>query len=532
MHAIIEQTQKELIQTGRLTVSTRQQLWLAFGPAEVTEREPCPLTEAVKKRAQLALACGKKVSRVWSAYDSGDKRPQAMLRKTSAYLEGKCIAEQLDQLLTKTEFMPLMDEERYSSAPLAALAAWNGAVTALYDEPLLSPDRIGCKEEDLDFYDWDAAWCAAAAWAGRDEDASAGKQRVEEMKFWAWYLEQAAALLGEEEYRFPKKEIRRFQQQQEPPRPVPEQADLEDFVRYMGLGDFEYCVWQEQDQCYVIQTIQRSMAAVCPVCGAEITQPKFWYGVNYLDDGFSKNGPPIRLLGRIPWLSCPDHPDANCRITGVESINTKAAWKRYLAVPGRPEAFLAELKQRIVNAFNIQESLTRLNEQNDHHHSRPIPPDIRGIRWTDSELEEMEIDLAAFGPYVYFENQSLEEFCRCYPDRVQVEEDGTLLLTMERHWVRCQRDANGALSRVTIRSRFRIRFDERAKAALKAHLLHENQSAALGEILHLMPREAVRLSWEELCDRLSGLTRPEALAAQKKLWDNGLHCDLLPIPRR
>lgn len=185
MLTIIEKAQKEISETGCLSVAARQQLWLALGPAEVNEQHPGPLTEAVRKRAQLALACGKKVSRVWSAYDAEDKRPQALLRKISAYLEGKCTAEELDQLLSKTDFMSLIDEERYSNAPLAALAAWNGAVTVLYDEPLLSPDRIGCREEDLDFYDWDAAWCAAVVWAGRDEDASTGKQRVEEMKFWA-----------------------------------------------------------------------------------------------------------------------------------------------------------------------------------------------------------------------------------------------------------------------------------------------------------------------------------------------------------
>ena len=153
MLTIIEKAQKEISETGCLSVAARQQLWLALGPAEVNEQHPGPLTEAVRKRAQLALACGKKVSRVWSAYDAEDKRPQALLRKISAYLEGKCTAEQLDQLLSKTDFMSLIDEERYSNAPLAALAAWSGAVTALYDEPLLSPDRIGCREEDLDFYD-------------------------------------------------------------------------------------------------------------------------------------------------------------------------------------------------------------------------------------------------------------------------------------------------------------------------------------------------------------------------------------------
>ena len=98
--------------------------------------------------------------------------------------------------------------------------------------------------------------------------------------------------------------------------------------------------------------------------------------------------------------------------------------------------------------------------------------------------------------------------------------------------MRCERDENGVLTRVVLRSRFMVRFDRNAEAAIKAKLLHENQSAALGEILRCSDREVVRMPWEELRSQLSGLTRPEALAAQKKLRDNGLLCDLLPIPRR
>ena len=81
-----------------------------------------------------------------------------------------------------------------------------------------------------------------------------------------------------------------------------------------------------------------------------------------------------------------------------ESINVKAAWKRYLAVPGRPKEFLEELKRRRVNSYNIGEAFTSLNEQTDYHHCQLIPPDIQGIRWIDPEMEEMEIDLAASGP--------------------------------------------------------------------------------------------------------------------------------------
>lgn len=110
------------------------------GPGGGERTAPRAAHRGGEKAGTARSGLRKKVSRVWSTYDAEDKRPQALLRRISSYLEGKCTAEQLDQLLSKTNFMSLIDEERYSNAPLAALAAWSGAVTALYDEPLLSPD--------------------------------------------------------------------------------------------------------------------------------------------------------------------------------------------------------------------------------------------------------------------------------------------------------------------------------------------------------------------------------------------------------
>ena len=77
-----------------------------------------------------------------------------------------------------------------------------------------------------------------------------------------------------------------------------------------------------------------------------------------------------------------------------------------------------------------------------------------------------------------------------------------------------------------------VRFDRNAEAAVKAKLLHENQSAALGEVLGCSDREVVRMPLGGAAQPALGRTRPQALAAQKKLRDNGLLCDLLPIPRR
>lgn len=537
MKKIIEEAQKEIVETGCLSVSARRQLWIAFGAANVTENEPCLLTDAVKKRAQLSIACGKKVSKVWNAYDPEDKRPQTLLRQTGAYLQGKCTADKLEKLLQDTNFMQLAEEEQYNSAPLAAMSAWKAAVTALYDEPLLSSDRSDCVEADLDYYDWDAAWYAVLAWKSRDEDFGTGKKRVEEMKFWAWYLEQAAVLLGEEHYRFPKKEIKKFQDKQEPPRPVPKQADLEHFVRFMGVGDFRFCIHRESDEGYVIYTIERSLEAVCPVCGAKITQPDFWYNVNYLDDVFPQNGVPIHLFGTVPMFFCPDHKDESCKLIGMDWVNQKTAWKRYLSVPGRPEEFLSELERRKIKCFlEMSGTVISFNGQIVRYHKLPISSDVKGVRWLghntkDTSQDDLEIDVASFGPYIFFHSLPLEEFCRCYPQQVSREEDGTLLLTMERYWVRCEQDRNGVLTRVTILSGFSIQFDQSAQALIKVTPRGIPQSHALAEILNISIKDAMHLPWEELSQRFIGLPLHKAMKLERYLQLSGFPCKFLPRPR-
>ena len=62
-------------------------------------------------------------------------------------------------------------------------------------------------DEDFDPYDWDAAKNAAVAWRDAGTGGDPGKQAVQEIKFWAWYLEEAAKLLGIEDFRFPQKDI-------------------------------------------------------------------------------------------------------------------------------------------------------------------------------------------------------------------------------------------------------------------------------------------------------------------------------------
>ena len=94
----LELAEKEIAETGALSFPGRRRLWEAMGPLEPREQDsgtPRSLTGPLKKRAELALACAKKVSRIWCAFDGEDKRPQHLMKQTRAYLDGKISAEAL-----------------------------------------------------------------------------------------------------------------------------------------------------------------------------------------------------------------------------------------------------------------------------------------------------------------------------------------------------------------------------------------------------------------------------------------------------
>ena len=135
MNPILNLAEKEIAETGVLSFPSRRKLWEAMGPLEPRERDSGTfrsLTEPLKKRAELALACAKKVSRIWCAFDSEDKRPQHLMKRTRAYLDGKISAEALNTESGVIDgFMAIADDEGYDSAPAAALAAWGALVVAL-----------------------------------------------------------------------------------------------------------------------------------------------------------------------------------------------------------------------------------------------------------------------------------------------------------------------------------------------------------------------------------------------------------------
>ena len=225
---LFDQAATEVAESGALSFPTRRQLWLALGEWEWREEDdpedtPRTLAEALKKRAGLAWACAKKVMPVWSAYAPDDKAPQKLLKAVRDYLDGKIPAETLKKALEEGGFLDRAEKEPYSTAPAAAMAAWQAAWAAWLDEPLLAQRYADAIDSELDYDDWDAAYLASVAWGGRDEEAQPGERAVQRMRFWVWYLELLAPLLGIQGYKFPKKAIAVFKEKQFPVKPVPEE---------------------------------------------------------------------------------------------------------------------------------------------------------------------------------------------------------------------------------------------------------------------------------------------------------------------
>ncbi len=533
----------EVTETGALSFPTRRQLWLALGEWEWRDEDdmeetPRALTGPLKKRAGLACACAKKVMPVWSAYAPQDKAPQKLLKTVRDYLEGKVPAEKLEAAIKEAGgFLDRAEEEQYSTAPAAAMAVWQAAWAAWLDEPLLAQRYEDAADGDLDYDDWDAAYLASVAWSGRNEESQPGERAVEGMKFWAWYLEQLAPLLGQEKYRFPRKAIEAYKEKQRPKKPVPEEVSLESFCDFIGAGDYLYHIRSmgdpDKNGAWQIFTRMRGDHAVCPKTKEECRELKFYYGVSILQASLLP-GNSVNVCMWVPLFHCDEHP-GNSHTPRAEYGNPKVDMKRYFEEEWRKDAFLWELKTRAVNAFVIGEGYTELNGVLNYHHNLKIPAGVEGIRWLDMETETLEIDLTKFGPHVYFPNANWKDLLRFHPEKPVLQEDGSFLLTCDRHWVRCFVDGEGELCRVTITSRFKLEvawFDpanknqERFNPGVKL-----NWIKALKDAFDLSTQEA--RAWTEDPDqpwreRFQSLGRAEAERLQAVLRSHGIKCRIMP----
>lgn len=346
----LAQAQEMLAESGRLDITARRKLWQAMGALEVREQDSSilrTLTGPLKKRARLALVCAKKVMPIWCKCDSEDKRPQGFIKKSFAYLDGEIAAE-------------------------AAAAAWKAAIVALEDESNLEP-WCQVTEEEMDSYDWDAAKNACVAWSDAYTDGDNGKCAVREMKFWAWYLEEAAGLLGVEDYRFPQKYIKAFQEKQNPPKPIPGEITLESFAKFLDLGEYVYHYKVEkkdnEDYGYYSMYVRRKEDfGICPICGKKVykvRQDGMNRRLDWYDNAFPTKEPQLSIIQFDLVFYCPGHPKEIIYSPSSGYKNVKAAVKRYIKGEGRLSKLLNELKHRKTTKYlNICGNFIVINGEN------------------------------------------------------------------------------------------------------------------------------------------------------------------------
>ena len=372
---VFRQAEKEIAESGKLSLTARRKIWQTMGEIEPRERDslkPRSLTEPLKKRAYLALACAKKVMPMWCSVDPDDKSPQNLIKKSLAYLDGKITIKELQlerKQSTIDDFMNAVDE--YGESASAAVAAWDAMVVTLEDESYLEPWDSDLTDEDIDAYERDAAKEACVAWSNAYTDGDNGKYVIREMRFWAWYLEEAAKIAGLENYRFLPRYIKAFKEKQNPPKPVPEEVTLESFCEFLGVGEYVYNIKGESEISYynkktdkydkteyfdIYQITARlpQEYGICPVCKKPVYNIDSFYADRGLDwDEFAvpKKYPQIDITRLCLQFRCPDHPKEWIYNIPNGYRNYKDGVKRYIKGECRLEKLLEELERRTVTKY-------------------------------------------------------------------------------------------------------------------------------------------------------------------------------------
>ncbi len=537
------QAQEMLAKSGKLDITVRRRIWQEMGALEPREQDsptPRTLTEPLRKRARLALACAKKVMPMWCKCAPQDKRPQNLIKKSLAYLDGKIGVQELNAEVKGDaihDFMALIDEGEIAAS--AALAAWDASVVALEDEVDLEPWCCDATEAEMDSYDWDAAKNACVAWSDANTDGDKGKCAVREMKFWAWYLEEAAKLLGVEGYRFPPKYMKAFQEKQNPPRPVPREVTLESFAEFLDLGEYVYHykgeIKDDDDdlEYYSMYLRWNEDFGICPVCKKKVYEvEQAWTNrrLDWYDNAFPANGPQLSISQFELKFCCPEHPEQIIFSPSNVYKNVKAAVKCYIKGEGRLATLLDELERRkttkyfkvwgdsmIINGKEFRD-LMKIDENKEKL-------GLVGAGWLDAENKIFGIDLRQFLPVFYIYNSSYEDFIRYCPQEVHKNEDGTVDLFTDRFQFRCTME-NGQAVYAEITSLFWILVKKTDGSALPK-VLGEVFGLSAGAAEQAVKNAKKRLDGWEI-EPLTELTKEDAKRVFDELKMAGVKCQVIP----
>lgn len=537
----LAQAQEMLAESGRLDITVRRKLWQAMGALEVREQDLSTLrtlTGPLKKRARLALVCAKKVMPIWCKCNPGDKRPQGLIKKSYAYLEGEFVAQELAAEVKGDaigDFMVLIDDGEIAAE--AAVAAWKAAIVALEDESNLEP-WCQVTEEEMDPYDWDAAKNACVAWSNAYADGDNGKCAVREMKFWAWYLKEAAGLLGVEDYHFPSKYIKAFQEKQNPPKPVPREVTLESLAEFLDLGEYVYHYKAEKKDdgdfgYYSMYMRRKEEFGICPVCRKKVYKVR-QDGMNrcldWYDNAFPAKGPQLSIIQFDLIFYCPDHPKEIIHSPSNGYKNVKAAVKHYIKGEGRLSKLLNELERRKMTRYlNVCGNFIVINGEKFQAlaaiEKNKEKLGLADTGWVDAENKILGLELKEFFPNIYIYDRPYDDFIRYWPEKVHKNGNRTVDLLTDEFQLRCIFE-NEQLVYEEITSLFRIWIKEKDSPALTKVLTEMFELSA--ETAEQAVRNAENYSGEWEIKPFTALTKEEAGRVFHMLKKVRVKCRVLP----
>lgn len=207
-----------------------------------------PLNQAQKK--QLALSCIENIVPEWS----NTQYPKRKIEEILTYLnaQGEVPDTSISKVLHELE-NKLQEQDDFMLGYLYQ------AFSDLLDEDNQMDIDPSCKDEDLEYEEWETAYCACMIYNYEDENANEEIRKQRETDYWIWYLEKLATI---QDVVLPRK----FNIQYKPSSTdFSHITTMEEFVKAISY-EFDYISHEIKDDIIMIRVYNVKDGTYCPIC--------------------------------------------------------------------------------------------------------------------------------------------------------------------------------------------------------------------------------------------------------------------------
>lgn len=238
MEDIYLQAMQEIEDTGKLSRYMRQSLQAHLNLAQ---------------KKQLALSCIENIMSEWPDARYPKRKMEEILTYLNAQDEiydenrmSKALQEIESKLHTQDDFML-------------------GYIYQAFSDLLKEDDQIdrdpSCKDEDLEYEEWETAYCACMIYKYEDDDVNEAIRKQRETDYWRWYLKKIASI---QDVVLPRK----FHVQNKPSNlDFSHITTMEEFVKAISY-EFDYISHEFKDDMIIIHVYNLKNGTYCPTCHA------------------------------------------------------------------------------------------------------------------------------------------------------------------------------------------------------------------------------------------------------------------------